>query len=160
MVSGSFQQPPIDPVDESRQQSPGKSGRAAPKAAFTDPEKIRPSGPVWRFRIPRRSLQHPSQTSPPMRTLMSEWTPIAPLLVTAHHGKRQPIFRGETTANLLIKPARTIKRNANFYSTNLSSCGIRYTRCSAPRQRVPLAPAMQFIGGTPYRGPLRAASPA
>ena len=113
MVSGSFQQPPIDPVDESRQQSPGKSGRAAPKAAFTDPEKIRPSGPVWRFRIPRRSLRHPSQTSPPMRTLRSEWTPIAPFFFTAHYGKRQPILRGETTANLLIKPARTIERNAN-----------------------------------------------
>jgi hypothetical protein len=115
---------------------PGKSGRAALKAAFTDPEKIGPSGPVWRFRIPRRSLRHPSQTSPPMRTLMSEWTPIAPFFVTARHGKRQPIFRGETTASLLIKPARTIERNANFYSTNLSSCGIRYTPCSPPCQRV------------------------
>ena len=34
---------------------------------------------------------------------MSEWTPIAPFFVTARHGKRQPIFRGETTANLLIE---------------------------------------------------------
>jgi len=38
-----------------------------------------------------------------MRTLMSEWTPIAPFFFTARHGKRQPIFRGETTANLLIE---------------------------------------------------------
>ena len=149
MVSGSFQQPPIDPVDESRQQSSGKSGRAAPKAAFTAPEKIRPSGPCGVFESPAAACDIPHRQALPCGRLCRNGLAIAPFLVTARHGERQPIFRGETTANLLIKPARTIERNANFYSTNLSSCGISYTPCSPPRQRVPLAPAMQFIRGAP-----------
>ena len=94
-----------------------------------------------------------------MRKIMSEWTPIAPFFVTARHGKRQPIFRGETTANLLIETRAHHRAQRKFLLHEFVLMRNQVLTLLTPAPESPLAPAMLFIRGGPYRGPLRPRHP-
>jgi putative transposase len=93
-----------------------------------------------------------------MGTIMSEWTPIAPFFVTARHVNANQSLEWETTANLLIETLAHYREQRKFLLHEFVIMRDHVHTLLTPAPEIPLAPAMQFIRGAPYRGPLRAAS--